>query len=272
MNIDPNFLVNSSSMEAEFRDEIEQEQNALSLIKAIQANDVVEVATILDEGGVNLNYAYKGEISPLGAASYEGNIMIMNLLYKAKAVVNFSFSGGKDAGWIAIENHKYESFDWLVENGLRVNSRLLDTYETRLILAVKNSDLRMVSRLLSLNVNSNDTDILGRTALHYNMGKIPYENDDYRIGELLLADRCDPNRKDQYGVSAHGYIEDDRVYTLLSNYELEQVDKNALLRVKEKERIAEEKIKNSAKPVVKEESKNENKNKSKFKGKKFRPK
>jgi ankyrin repeat protein len=272
VNIDPNIVINTTSIEAQSREDIENEQNILELIKSIQDNDIIKVATILKDGETNVNYIYKDEISALGAATFEGNIAIMEMLLNSKAVISMGFSGGRDAGWIAIENHKYEAFDWLVENGLKLNKRLLETYETRLITAVKNSDLRMVSRLLNLKVDPNDSDIKGRTALHYNMAKVPYENDDYRIGELLLAEDCDPNRKDKYGVSAHAYIADDKVYTLLSNYELEKVDKNALIRAQEKDKILQDK--NKEKSTIKNEVKEQNKNRknNKFKAKKYRPK
>lgn len=269
MDIDQNSIVNNASIEAYFIEEMEAEKNAVELIEAISENDIVKVATLLNSGKISINYSYKQQITALGAAAFEGNIDIINLLLNHRASIIQCYDGGKDAGWSAIENHKYDAFDLLVKKGLELNRRLLDTYETRLMTAVKNSDLRMVSRLLQLKANPNDTDVVGKTALHYNLAITPYETDDAMIGEMLLAEGCDPNRVDENNLSAHAYIQDDRAYAILSNYELELVDKVALKRMQERE--ASKKLAEQEKARPKEEQKKTTQKKKKFKAKKYRP-
>lgn len=265
--INQNIIVNNASIEAHTIEEMENEKNSLELIKAIQDNDIVKVATILQEGDTPVNYIYKNQVTALSAAALEGNIEIMELLGRHRVAINQSFEDARDAGWVALENHQYEAFDWLIKKGLPVNRRIQSNYETRLMAAVKNSDLRMVNRLLQLNVNVEDSDIEGRTALHYNLAISPYEIDDAKIGELLLAGGCDPNRKDQYDLSAHAYIKDDKAYTVLSNHELEMVDKNAIKRMEERELAKKAKEQEKAAPKNVEKKK-----KTYSKGKKYRPK
>lgn len=219
-----------------------------------------------------LTTSIKKEISALGAAAHEGNIAIMDILFRNRAVINQSFSGGMDAGWLAMENHKYEAFDWLVSKGLNLNNRLIETSETRLISAVKNSDLRMVSRLLQLRVNPQDSDIEGRTALHYNLAKNPFEIDDLKIGELLLAENCDPNRQDKHGLSSHAYIKDDQAFTLLNSYELDKVNKVALKRMEAREEAIKSKNEKKATPEKVANKKQNKKSNAKAKPKKYYPK
>ena len=108
--------------------------------------------------------------------------------------------------------------------------RLSDTNVTRFVASTKNSDLRAVTYLIRKKVNPNDYDDLGKTALHYNLAKNPYEEDDAQIARILLQEGCDPNTVDIDDVPAHAFAESEYAKNILEGYNLVKTSEAAMKR------------------------------------------
>lgn len=199
------------------------------LIDAVEKDEKDMVAKLIREGAP-LNEALSGEITPLAMAALTNNTEMIKHLYRMGADVTMRFANGKDAAWFAMENFKLEPFYLLMEMGASLSIRLSDTKETRLIAATKNSDLRSVIYLIRKKVNPNDYDELGKTALHYNLAKDPYEEDDAQIARILLQEGCDPNTVDVDDVPAHEFAESDYAKNILDGYNLVKTSEAAMKR------------------------------------------
>lgn len=243
---DSEYLLRIRSIESKAATDRENKSILEELIKKIQKNDKMAVISLL-ENGAAVNDVFEEQISPLGVAAAEGNIEIINILRENGAVLSIRFDGGRDAAWLAMDNYKYEAFDLLLNMGAKVNIRLRDTSETRLIAAVRNSDLRSVKRLVDKGANVNDFDKERKTALHYNLAINPYEADDMEIGRILLYSGCNPNERDIDDVPAHEYAISDNAKTLIAGYELEKVSEAAMRRKQLRDKKAEEKLAESYK-------------------------
>lgn len=237
---DSEYLLRIRSIESKAAADRETKTILEELINQIQKDDKLAVQSLIDSGAP-VNDVFEDQISPLGVAAAEGNVDMIKILRDSGAVLSIRFDGGKDAAWLAMENSKYQAFDTLIDMGAKINIRLRDTSETRLIAAVKNSDLRIVKRLVDRKINVNDFDIERKTALHYNLAKDPYEVDDMEIGRILLYSGCNPNERDIDDVPAHEYAITDNAKTLLAGYELEKVSEAAMRRKQLRDLKAEQK-------------------------------
>jgi len=206
-----------------------QNDALIQLIDAVEKNEQDVVAKLIREGAP-INDAMSGEMTPLSMAAINNNVEMIKFLYRAGADVTMRFSNGKDAAWVAMENFKFEAFYLLMSLGSSISLRLSDTKETRLIAATKNSDVRSVTFLMGKKANPNDYDILGKTPLHYNLAKDPYEEDDAQIARMLLEEGCDPNTVDIDDVPAHEFAENEYAKSILHGYDLVKASEAAIKR------------------------------------------
>ncbi len=210
------------------------------LIDAVEKGEKDVVAKLIREGAP-VNDALSNEMTPLAMAALTNNIEMIEYLYRAGADIGRRFANGKDAAWVAMESFKFEAFYLLMSMGASLSIRLTDTKETRLIAATKNSDVRSVIFLIKKKANPNDYDEEGKTALHYNLAKNPYEEDDAQIARLLLEEGCDPNTVDIDDVPAHEFAESEYAKTILHGYNLVRASEAAMKRKELRSQKAAEK-------------------------------
>lgn len=135
---------------------------------------------------------------------------------------------GRDAAWVATEVHANEAYEYLAQQGIMVNSRLSDGSElTRLMAAVLRANVDVVHHLLRKKAKVNAYDRSGRTALHHNLARDPYTDEDVTIAQALLAAGANPNIEDNDGIPAHALAQNEVQRALMQSYELGQVTEEA---------------------------------------------
>ena len=168
-------------------------------------------------------------ISPLGLAASKNQIgMVRMLLDAGLASPGMAFGRGRDAAWIAMEHQAWDVYLMLMDRGVSVDLRLPGSRETRLIEAVKRSSLAYVRDLLARRANVKAYDHEGRTPLHHNLAKTPYEGVDVDIGRLLIDYGGDPNVLDQRGLPAHALATSQAAEALLEKHRLMEITREML--------------------------------------------
>lgn len=123
-----------------------------------------------------------------------------------------------------------ESFEFLYSKIDNPTLRLSDGSNfTRLISATESSNVRAVRFLSNKKVRVNDYDFEGRTALHHNFAKVPYNDNDMEIARILLNIGGDPNAEDFDDIPAHALAELPAQKALLEGVLLKQFAHDALL-------------------------------------------
>lgn len=177
-------------------------------------------------------------ITPLGIAAINNQVgMLRLLLQEGQASPGMLFAKGRDAAWMAMERGSWDAYLILMERGVAPDHRLPGTRETRLINAVIRSDLPSVRDLLARRADVKSYDSDGRTALHHNFSKIPYEDVDVQIGRLLIEYGGDPNTVDKKGIPAHAFVDGMEKEALLQKHRLTQIAEETLVEM-EQERLA----------------------------------
>lgn len=185
-------------------------------------------------GGEALN-----SVTLLGWAAAHGDFDSASWLLRHGAEASQTFSGNYDAAWLAMEQGQDEMHRMLMERGAAPGLRLKDAVgTTRLMAAVKLSNVAAVRHIVSRKVNVNTPDKNGRIALHYNLEKDPYGDDDAEIGRLLLDAGANPNAEDLDGIPPHVLTEAPVALSLLQGMELRKASMEAMIAL-EKKRQAE---------------------------------
>lgn len=113
---------------------------------------------------------------------------------------------GVDASWLALSLGFDDLFKLYIQEGATLNHK--NKGETRLIQAVKLSNVEIVRFLLNHGIKIDTVDKEGKTALHYNFLKSPYTEADKEIGAMLIATGCSPLSEDLEEIPAYGYLDD----------------------------------------------------------------
>lgn len=209
-----------------------------NLRKMLVENQMVVDQTLVDADGEGssitgsrlleqMNIAHS--VTPLGVAAINNQVAVLRLLLQeGQASPGMLFSKGRDAAWVAMERGSWDAYLMLMDRGVLVDHRLPGTRETRLINAVKRSDLPTVRDLLARRADVSAYDVEGRTALHHNFAKNPYEDVDVQIGRLLIEYGGDPNAVDKKGIPAHAFVDGMEKEALLQKHRLTQVAEETL--------------------------------------------
>lgn len=235
----PEWQMLTSSFEGYAKLKAQKDETLLRFVFALLKEDVVALRQFLDQGFVVNQVLRKSRIAnstinrfldrlgcpegvtPLAIAAVNDQVPVLEfLLFEAYADPGLSFAPGYDAAWLANERGKQDAYLLLMNAGAAVDRRLPSTHETRLINAVKRSDLFTVRDLLSRRANVNLFDKDGRTALHHNFSKSPYAETDEQIGRLLLQYGGDPNAVDHHQVPAYAFLSDELQARLLTGFDL----------------------------------------------------
>ena len=162
-------------------------------------------------------------ITALGYAAGRGDLDQVKWLLRRGASVSSPFAQGRDAAWLAMEMEQPAILSFLLERGAPVNKRLNTPDErTRLIDAVMRSDLDSVEILLTSKAKVAFFDTSGKTALHHNFAKDPYEGVDLEIGRRLIDWGGNPAVVDLQGQAARDLAHSDVQYALLKQHGLEK--------------------------------------------------
>lgn len=168
-------------------------------------------------------------VTLLGWAAANGDRDALIWLLRRGAEPAQTFSGNRDAAWLAMEQGNDEIHKMLMERGCAPGLRLKDQLgTTRLIAAVDGSHVGPVRHILARKVNVDAIDTRGRTALHYNLGKDPYSDDDTEIGRLLLEVGANPNVEDLDGIPPHALNQSPQAVSLLQGQQLRQASAEAI--------------------------------------------
>ena len=141
------------------------ESNNISLISAIESNDIKKVEEIIKKDIVNINKLNNNGFSPLHISVIKGNIKIINFLIKNGAKINILSSNKKQTPLhLAYINHSTNSKDiikLLVNNGaddniLDINNKKPSDYKIKNII---NNDNNNLNKNKSDNIDSNKNKI-----------------------------------------------------------------------------------------------------------------
>ena len=189
------------SVEGRARWKQSQESMVLALILAVRSGDITGVEDFLRKG-VSVNQVLKQQRTALGAAASQNNLGMIDLLLKNRATVGIRFDRGRDAAWVSMERGHIEAFESLINAGASLSLRINEEGNyTRLIEAVRRSNVSAVRFLAYKKANLDERDEWGRTALHHNFSKDPYMPEDVEIARILLDMGGNPELEDQDGVS-----------------------------------------------------------------------
>lgn len=181
-------------------------------------------------GGEGLN-----SITLLGWAAANGDKEAVSWLLRRGAEPAQTFSGNKDAAWLAMNQGNDDIHRILMDRGCAPGLRIKNEGNmTRLMAAVEGSHVMAVKHILSKKVNVNATDDRGRTALHYNLAKDPYSSEDAEIGRMLLDIGANPNMEDLDGIPPHVLNESPHAVSLLQGQALRQASAEAIAALERK--------------------------------------
>lgn len=139
------------------------------------------------QAGASLN-CYSGVYTPL-IASLKGDFVdVTNYLVKVGASPSYRPTDiFIDAVWYALINKKYIPFRLFLKTQCLLNHHPIHG-KTLLGFATDESDVDGVLALVHhKKINVNEKDKKGNTALHYNMQKMEMNDNDIKIGKILLA-------------------------------------------------------------------------------------
>jgi len=129
-----------------------QHQNNRSLCVAALKNDILRCKYLLNTGS-NTNVIHEGDgSSPLICASQNGNLIIVQLLFKNGVNVNGKRNDGATALICASQNGHLDIVQLLLHNDANVNIQL-DDGTTALICASQNGHHKIVKLLLKNNAD-----------------------------------------------------------------------------------------------------------------------
>jgi hypothetical protein len=179
-------------------------------------------------------------ITLLGWAAANGDKDAIVWLLRRGAEPAQTFSGNRDAAWLAMEQGNDEIHKLLMERGCAPGLRIKDAHNTtRLMAAVDGSHVGPVKHILARKANVNAIDARGRTALHYNLSKDPYSDDDTEIGRMLLDVGANPNVEDLDGIPPHVLNQSPAAVSLLQGQALQQASADAIAALEKQRQVQE---------------------------------
>lgn len=215
------------------------------LIIAVCHSNFEDVFYLL-RNGASVNGILDERITPLSVAVLEDNLDMVKALIQKGADPNLIFDEGIDAFSLATTLNYNKICNFLQENGSRIKKyRMLNTYETRLITATKASNPHVVKYILSKDRESvNFYDSNGKTALHYNLAKEPFSNNDALITEMLIAANADRNAIDIDGFKPTDYVaeaETSKLQSVLDKATIKQITQKGVEALKAREQKQKQK-------------------------------
>ena len=139
-------------------------------------------------------------LSPLGAAIYQNNLHVAELLHEHGADIHIRDRGG----WLLLHSISVEGdvdrVRWLLDRGVDANAQT-DYGWTPLHLAVLNQHLEIVQMLLEHNVDIHTQNGRGEVALQLAAGPYSNHRDQINILQILLDHGADINARDKEGVT-----------------------------------------------------------------------
>lgn len=177
-------------------------------------------------------------ITLLGWAAANGDRDAVVWLLRRGAEPAQTFSGNRDAAWLAMEQGNDEIHKLLMGLGCAPGLRIKDVNNTtRLMAAVNGCHVGAVKHIIARKVNINAIDIKGRTALHYNLSKDPYTDGDAEIGRMLLDVGANPNVEDLDGIPPHVLNQSPVAVSLLQGQALQQASADAIAALERQKQV-----------------------------------
>lgn len=152
---------------------------ANTLLYAVKTRDFDGVQAAI-ANGADINAAIRGETA-LIAASYQGNVKIVNILLQKGADVNVKTGADRTALMYAVENDSIDIIKLLVQEKANVNSQDYSGM-TPLMMATSTNKIEIVDILLKHGADVNLTDKRNNTALSWAL-----RNNAAQAARLLLS-------------------------------------------------------------------------------------
>lgn len=180
------------------KDNAQKELESQKLIELCNSGtEELKEIKYLFKNGAAVN-CYADLSTPLISAIRTDNLKLGNYLLKIHASISYHPKELTDnAFWEALKTKKYEFLKIFIEKRCKLERITVEIENepriiTPLIYATRESDVLAVQYLLRhYNINVNDKDGVGNTALHYNVSKNPQTEDDTEIGKMLIAAGAD---------------------------------------------------------------------------------
>jgi uncharacterized protein len=131
--------------------------------RAVQANDVGKVRTLLADGTSPNQTDEDGFTTGMHIAAANGNLQLMAILYKAGGDINQHNAIGSTPLDLAAEHDRFDAAQLLVQMKANVNDQNKNGM-TPLMFAAKTGDIQLVRMLLDGGANPNVLDYTGRDA------------------------------------------------------------------------------------------------------------
>lgn len=182
-----------------------EEKNKLIRDLIVATKNKNKEKILLLKNRISLSEIYNNETTPIFIAVEQNDFELVDFLIKEGANINIVINNN-DALTIALLNDNIDMIKFLLQRGANPNFCYQPDLQTRLMFAVKNSNLELVKLLLIFGVDVDKKDNFERTALHYNFYKSPYTEVDRQIGYLLYSMGLDPKDLDINKIPAYGYL------------------------------------------------------------------
>lgn len=179
--------------------ELEDHKKNISsqLIDACQNNEKTLVKMLIKQGCTpNSN---DGITTPLMACVDSNQFEMAQFILSLGGNPSFSLNDN-DAIWLSLRQNKHNFLNLFYNKQLKTN-REKATGKSLLMYATENSDVNAVE-ILANNKTVLERDILGNTALHYNLSKKEPTQNDVQIGRILLSAGADINSRNHEGQTA----------------------------------------------------------------------
>lgn len=207
---------------------VEKQQNeyeynqilAQALLDAFKKNDIESIVSLQNKGA-NINFLIDDK-TILDYCMEDDNLKYANLALALGYNINKRNSIDFDILDNALMEKNDDFVKLAIDSGITITKVFRNRLTTRLIIATKASNVYGVKKLLSYkDINVNERDAQGNTALHYNLQK-EQTPDDAIITRLLLKQGGDIDIMNNKGQKANDNVVEESVLALIEENTLVQ--------------------------------------------------
>ena len=167
-----------------------------NFIEVAASGNLEELSSLISRGN-DVDVCDRSGRTALHLASAEGHTALVKLLVKSGCSLNVKDQWGNEPLRDAILNGHVAVKEFLVQAGAILSRDLKSELETKLLQQVRNGDLNSVKNLVECGISLFSTDYVGKSPLH-----IAVEDGNLQIVAYLLTKNVDLNQIDSFGRTA----------------------------------------------------------------------